>query len=407
MKQIILFQILVMFSITTYGQYSWTNYNAGNSALPNNQVRKIAEDNNGNIWAATTGGLAKFDGTNWTIYTSTPTGESLLNLYTVGFNQITGVLWCSNSSYLFSFDGTNWGLYYVNIPGSYVTEMKFDSSGLLWLMFFSKGIASFDGITLTEYNEINSPLPDNFIFKIDFAPNGDLWMATQGGVVRKSGLNWTVFDITNSALPVTIIKCIAVQQNGTVWAMSNLPGQGYLYSYDGTNWTSYDTTICVIPSPSKMDMDFDQQGRRWIGTFASDLHVFSDTSCYSFTPGNSPLPSTNINDVFIASNGTIWLGMLADGLVRIELTTSLSAPSTNDTWNVYPNPVMDDIVTISGDENLSTVRIFDMCGKLIIENENLEVTTFDMDVQNLSKGLYMIVMEDVAHNAVVRKLIIQ
>ena len=48
----------------------WTNYNTGNSNLPNDIVRCFAFDTKGNSWIGTKGGgVAMFDGTDWTVYT--------------------------------------------------------------------------------------------------------------------------------------------------------------------------------------------------------------------------------------------------------------------------------------------------------------------------------------------------
>jgi ligand-binding sensor domain-containing protein len=48
---------------------NWTVYNTSNSGLPDNDVTAIAIDGGGNKWIGTYGGgLAKFDGVNWTVY---------------------------------------------------------------------------------------------------------------------------------------------------------------------------------------------------------------------------------------------------------------------------------------------------------------------------------------------------
>ena len=46
-----------------------------NSGIPDNYVTSIAIDTNGNVWIGTySGGGAKFDGTNWTVYNITNSG---------------------------------------------------------------------------------------------------------------------------------------------------------------------------------------------------------------------------------------------------------------------------------------------------------------------------------------------
>ncbi|MEN6511268.1 MAG: hypothetical protein ABFD00_05480, partial [Chloroherpetonaceae bacterium] len=51
-----------------------TFYNRANSGLPYNHVSSIAIDGSGTKWIGTWDGLAKFDGTNWTVYNTTNSG---------------------------------------------------------------------------------------------------------------------------------------------------------------------------------------------------------------------------------------------------------------------------------------------------------------------------------------------
>ncbi|MEN6512092.1 MAG: two-component regulator propeller domain-containing protein, partial [Chloroherpetonaceae bacterium] len=52
-----------------------TFYNSSNSGLPNNYVWSIAIDGSGTKWIGTlAGGLAQFDGTNWTVYHALKSG---------------------------------------------------------------------------------------------------------------------------------------------------------------------------------------------------------------------------------------------------------------------------------------------------------------------------------------------
>jgi ligand-binding sensor domain-containing protein len=54
---------------------NWTVYNTSNSGLPDNYVRAIAIDGQGNKWIGTLGeGLAKFDDVNWTVYNTSNSG---------------------------------------------------------------------------------------------------------------------------------------------------------------------------------------------------------------------------------------------------------------------------------------------------------------------------------------------
>jgi len=50
-------------------------YDTANSGLPHNYVEDVAIDEQGNKWIGTWGGgLAKFDGVNWTVYNTDNSG---------------------------------------------------------------------------------------------------------------------------------------------------------------------------------------------------------------------------------------------------------------------------------------------------------------------------------------------
>jgi len=123
-----------IFSLAIEGDYIWigttgglvklnmltgekVNYNRGNSGLPNNYVRVIAIDSQGNKWIGTDRGLAKFDGTNWTVYNTSNSG----------------------------------------LPYLYVRAIAIDSQGNKWIGTWWGGLAKFDGVNWTVY----SGLPDN------------------------------------------------------------------------------------------------------------------------------------------------------------------------------------------------------------------------------------------------------
>ncbi|GAB1442529.1 hypothetical protein MASR2M39_13650 [Ignavibacteriales bacterium] len=51
---------------------NWTVYNTTAFRLPHNNVQSMEIDQNGNKWIGTYGGgIAKFDSTNWTVYNTT------------------------------------------------------------------------------------------------------------------------------------------------------------------------------------------------------------------------------------------------------------------------------------------------------------------------------------------------
>ncbi len=54
--------------LANFNGSNWTVYNTSNSGLPDDQVLALAIDGSDNIWIGTMFGLAKFDGSDWSMY---------------------------------------------------------------------------------------------------------------------------------------------------------------------------------------------------------------------------------------------------------------------------------------------------------------------------------------------------
>ncbi|HRF82490.1 MAG TPA: two-component regulator propeller domain-containing protein, partial [Flavobacteriales bacterium] len=66
----------------------WTTFTPLNSPLPEFGIRDLFADANDAIWICTSGGLAKFDGTDWFIYNDTPESHQGAVLATANTNTV-------------------------------------------------------------------------------------------------------------------------------------------------------------------------------------------------------------------------------------------------------------------------------------------------------------------------------
>ncbi len=154
-------------------------YDTQNSDLPDNDVFSISIDQNGNKWIATYGGgVAFFDGSNWTIYNT------------------------SNS----------------DLPSDAATCINIEANGKKWIGTYGGGLASFDGVNWEVYKSSNSDLPSNVIRTISIDAHGNKWIGTNGGgVAIFNDTSWTVHHIFNSGLPNNYIRSIEFENNGNAW----------------------------------------------------------------------------------------------------------------------------------------------------------------------------------------------
>lgn len=193
----------------------------------------IVEGPDEHLWLAIQGGLCRYNGQNWTIYTVED------------------------------------GLPYFNGETGYVADMQFDQAGHLWYAS-RKGLAQFDGEKWIWH------LLGFDLNTVAIGPDGDIWTGSGNEIphdhaffspilYRFDGFNWWKYD-SEDGLPVgSKIHWLAVDQSGTVWT-SLIPNGPSLVSYDGTQFTSY-----FLPPGHVLA---DSQNRVWIsgstGLFIKD-----------------------------------------------------------------------------------------------------------------------------------------
>ena len=108
----------------------WKVYKTSDGLI-SNAINAIAIDTLGNKWFATSIGVSKFDGVNWTSYTKSSTSNGLVNnlVYSIAVD-LKNVIYCGTNSGLSKFDGTTWSW----IPGSntFINSIAVDTYNNKW-----------------------------------------------------------------------------------------------------------------------------------------------------------------------------------------------------------------------------------------------------------------------------------
>ena len=165
---------------------TWTNYNTSNSLLINNNIQAIAIDSAGNKWFGTNGsGVSKFDGVNWTTYTTT-NGLASNYVKKIAFDK-TGNIWFGTSSGVTKFDGQhNWTTYSSSNSGlvyNDIYEISFDKYGNEWFGTWGGGVSEFDGSNWVSFNSTTG-LAENHVSYIQIDSLNYKWFGTLGGVSK-------------------------------------------------------------------------------------------------------------------------------------------------------------------------------------------------------------------------------
>lgn len=247
MKKHILFSVffvLTAIASNSHAQHSgWDAvYNRSNSGLPFDDIDALAIEGS-NIWIGTDG-LARFDGTNWTVYNHSNSG---LPDYTISAIVIEGSnIWIGTWGGLVRFDGTNWTVYNTSnsaLPNNVVNAIAVEESNI-WVgtddgshaeLANAKygDIAKYDGTKWTAY-EPNKSLTDYNVHALAIE-GSNIWIGTRGDLVKYDGADWTVYNRYNSGLPNNEeqdnvpVNAIAIE-GSNIWVGTSYDG---LVKFDG------------------------------------------------------------------------------------------------------------------------------------------------------------------------------
>ncbi len=253
----------------------WANCN-DSGITQNAKVNSVLVDTSGQIWAATDGqGVFRFDGKKWQQFT--PENSGLPSAATFELDEDTGgQVWVATTDGVAKFDKGDWHTQYKNeLFHNQVYALAFDQAGDIWVGHIFAGISFFNNTdgTWEWFQESTGELSSNNIRGIAVRPEADgwesVWVATDGGglSVYHRG-EWRQFG-TEDGLPSVHIQAIAVDRFNRVWVATD---QGVSF-YDGENWSVYNhlNTLSIAFSPECIDDSCPEDDHVWTGTDANGL----------------------------------------------------------------------------------------------------------------------------------------
>jgi len=257
--------------VSKFDGINWTNYTSENTTnLGNalNIVTSIAIDNQNIKWFGTWYGLIKFDDINWTIY---DTVSGLVN------NNINGIAidkqdnkWIATKKGVSKFNDKNWTSYKTEngLISNYIEHIKDDDMDNIWFAYGdSVGVTKFDGIHWTTYNKTNNGLMSN-VLEISKDYHGNIWILLSSGPTKFDGNNWQTIEFDSFCFPFSFI--IDKQSNiwiGTMEAPKGMVFIGYnggVRKFNG-NWTTF-TSDDGLVNNSVISIAIDNQNNKWFGT---------------------------------------------------------------------------------------------------------------------------------------------
>jgi len=234
----------------------WTTYAGGN------QVYDLLFDQEGYLWAASEGGMTRWD-PNTGHYTRYTRDNGLIN--------------------------------------NRVRSMAIADDGSLWFGTYHGGVSRFDGESWTNFTR-EEGLVHNSVRSITVAPDGTLWFGTENGVSHFDGQAWTAFSIEGRPGPQNVVYDVAVGPDEALW-FGTMKG---VWRFDGTSWNQY-TAEDGLAASDVWAIAVAVDGSLWFGGEKAVSH-FDGNTWASYPITKHDLEYNELRAIYVTSDGTVWIG---------------------------------------------------------------------------------------------------
>jgi ligand-binding sensor domain-containing protein len=216
----------VKFGLITFENGEFKNMNKDNSVIKGDVVTPIFTDTKGNIWLNYTkpnSEIAKFDGTEWTIYTTKEIPTS--NISVIDFvEDKEGNIYFGGGNGFFKFDGVSWSKIEIPEKGLTIRAIDINDNGEI-AIGHNSGLVIYSNGKWKSYDDENSELQLSVVRAVKYI-DSRLFVGYGGGM-GNGGLSiiendtWKHFNKTNSKIPDHMVRDIEIDQNGTIWMATN------------------------------------------------------------------------------------------------------------------------------------------------------------------------------------------
>ena len=227
-------------------------------------ITSLTADNGGNIWASSYNNVYKYDGKTWTtIDVRNILGVTQTNILVNSVmidNQNT--IWVATTDGILHFNGTNWQIFTTadGLADNYIAGFIQDKSGNIWAYGFNNGLSLYNGSSWRSF------LQNDRVVDVTQDKNGNIWLATDHGVIKYDGNNFQSYTTVDGLLDNSI-NTIIVSDVNDVWCGTDY-GANY---YNGHVWQSV-TTSDGLAGSQILQIVAGKSGEIWFSSFGGVSH---------------------------------------------------------------------------------------------------------------------------------------
>jgi len=226
--------------------------------------------------------------------------------------------------------------------------------------------------------------------------NGNKWFATTDGLMKFDGTNWTTFNTSNSSLKFNTINDLAVDLNGNVWLAAGSEDEtgnettGRIVKYDGTNWIYFNPFNDNNGLNYVYTIAVDSTGKIWAGT-SFGLTVFNGINWTNYTDSHSATEKLEIHSIAFDSHGNKWFGTMCGILKFQDNSAAVNNLHSDKKVAIWPNPTNSYLnIKLFDQSIIDNISVYDSKGSLLVKKENVSMDNFQLNISEFQQGLYFV-----------------
>jgi diguanylate cyclase (GGDEF)-like protein len=190
----------------------------------------------------------------------------------------------------------------VGLRGAVYSAFE-DRQHALWIGLAGRGLIEWRGYREWESYSAASGLASDLVYEILPQPDGSLWVATEGGLLRGTrqqfGITWK-----NVARMVGFpVHSLQMAPDGGLWAGTETRGVARIYTPTGSvQWFGQEQGLS---GSAAYTLRFDREQRLWVAT---EVGLFMAIAPYRKFSRITELPSTRFWAIAEGTDGTVWAG---------------------------------------------------------------------------------------------------
>ncbi len=312
--------------VAEYSSRIWQS----DEGLPLDAVHAVTQTQDGFLWVGTESGLARFDGTQFTLFDDKVV-PGLTNAQISGLRTTRdGSLWmATRGAGLYRYKGGQF-FHYTTADGlvtNYCLGPTFeDRAGNFW-------VATMEGLSIYR-NDRFSLVTSALVRDICQDSQGNIWLATATGVDQFNNGVQTLHLERPQGLTEINVRSICAAPDGSIWTgsgdvVSRIQGKRVKPMLRGSAPTYNLVTVLY----------FDRHGTFWAGTYGGLFRIVDGR----FVPelGPSGLPYGTVTEIFEDREGDLWV-CAKDGLIRLKPNLVLCYTEQQGLGNDNVSSVLED-----------------------------------------------------------------